>query len=553
MSDFLLHTCFSGSEDVYVWLRQFDFRAVSLGWSDQQRLYKACACFVDVAAAWLDTVQVSTWSDLKAALIHRFADSPELLANKLFSCAQSRFESVAEYADRLQSLAARMNQSNSHIPPCLLLRQFVQGLCPKLHSAVVLHHPADLADAIEFATYLEQYDTDSHIPSLQRQKRTEHSRYADFSAQQQDILPARKPRPYFHPPQARQYSKSTRPYTADAYNNERATRLQQLQHQIASVRMQLSEAHAKSTQAYTGEVMLYPESDADEASDADYDADYDAYQEWQDPIMPAVDPILRDDAYALSESEANVPSVCAPALISSNHTIHICAPSLALQSVLPQSLQNASSVISGEHTSCMTSLHIIEEKQSCLPATGVVLEEPTQEPSNTDNAPKEFPTIISAKVETEAPHAPGADSSPVLATIVADKSLSSAYIPSQPADIHLKVGDMPFAVINCKTSSHTVSASEPLQSKYTIDNMQSELPIPLIGTRPGMSHKHLTLALAPISKVSLLSLPLHSTQSHPLGHSIMHHANKLVFLKSDKNHDIQPWRDKYKQLSGRHD
>ena len=272
MSPTLSCTRFSGSEDVHVWLRQFGCLATSLGWSDQQTLYRACACFVGSAADWLDTIQLSSWDYLKDALIHRFADGPQLLASKLFACAQFGYEDVAAYADRLQCLAARLKQSHSHIPPCLLLRQFIQGLCQHLRSAVVMHHPEDLADAVDFATYFEQSHDLSQSESSGRHRAKAYGDYADFSPQQQDILPVNQPQPYVHRPQPHLCSGRSSSYAAYAHCEESANRVQQLQHQLADLRIQLSQIQANSASACSGEIIFSHESDyAEESACSDAD------------------------------------------------------------------------------------------------------------------------------------------------------------------------------------------------------------------------------------------------------------------------------------------
>lgn len=155
---------FTGSnEDVAHWCRHLQMEAALENWNDQQLLYKACSRLTGAAAVWLDTHTLSTWADFRQALISRFAEQPEAIANRLFRCKQSSRECTAAFADRFQHLAAKLDITQNQLPQSLLVRLFIDGLQSDIGMQVIVKHPSSVEQAIAEAKYLEEFQEQTPV------------------------------------------------------------------------------------------------------------------------------------------------------------------------------------------------------------------------------------------------------------------------------------------------------------------------------------------------------------------------------------------------------
>ena len=307
--------------------------------------------------------------------------------------------------------------------------------------------------------------------------------------------------------------------------------------------IQLSEARATSAQAYTGEMVISPESDV---VYEDNDADSDAYNDQQGCVMHEARSIHCSDMYAVSDTESQAAD-CAPAFMSS-HASRICAPSQALQ--IEPRLRNITVVSEPtENASCMSNLLSVEETQSCLPATGVVAEL-AQEPSSTYSEPVATHTGTLPNAEADLPPLPDAELPQKLTTTDTEGLLNSVDVNSHHDGDNEKVGAMPFDVkdaVYCMASTPISFANENAFCTCMIKSSYPEQVTPF-STSLFMSdifRQCMTGVCAMIGADSQLFLALHSLKVYQ--RFIVWYAYLLFHTKSDRDRNIQPWRDKCMQ------
>ena len=167
MSEFVQYRSFSGTiEDVLHWVRHMEMEAASAGLDDQQLLYITCARLTSAAASWLDTwsinltkcssFRLSPWAEFRRAVINRFGEQPELVANKMYNCKQTRDENVANKSDHLQRLATLLNAAQSPMPSSTLLRLSIEGLHSDIRASVNVKRQMHIEQAIEDARYFQK-------------------------------------------------------------------------------------------------------------------------------------------------------------------------------------------------------------------------------------------------------------------------------------------------------------------------------------------------------------------------------------------------------------
>ena len=220
--------------------------------------FRACSYLVDSAAYWLDTIKLTDWSTLKYALIQRFSESSEVIANKLHKCKQAPSEDVSQYADRFQSLAARLSLLQSPLPSLLQLHLFIEGLHASLRAPLIEHQPSTLMEAIRFAEYLEV----QRLTPCQHDPHRRHRQHYRSSTQHPSTIPRQKdllrytPRPRLHPVQ------DSPSYAYDRAEAHKARRLKEIQQELTHLQIQLASAQEEAPfQVYTGE-MLHESEDA---------------------------------------------------------------------------------------------------------------------------------------------------------------------------------------------------------------------------------------------------------------------------------------------------
>ena len=160
------------SDDVVHWLRSVEVLGSAYLWTEEQMLCQAVAAITGNAAYWLDGVTITSWQELKAAMLSRFGESLETLAQKLYSCKQRHSESIYEYIDSFMQLSAKLVNSGSPMPDALLLHIFVKGTHRGLRHDLTIKHPRTLAQAIADAQYIESSMNIMPPPESQHNIRT---------------------------------------------------------------------------------------------------------------------------------------------------------------------------------------------------------------------------------------------------------------------------------------------------------------------------------------------------------------------------------------------
>ena len=302
---------FSGSnEDVLHWIRHIEMHCASNGLSDQQVLCKACANLTGAAAFWLDTVELTNWSDFKCAIISRFGEQPEVIANKLYSCRQQKGEDIAQYSDRFQRLNAKLILSENSLPSCILLRLFLEGLRPELRTKVINNHPLTLEQAVNHARYLQEFqplqaDTMMFVSSdNDRRQRIPQAYQEPSQPAHQDRPPYERQRPpgnnrQQHPQhQQRQQQRQqpqqqgTRTWPPRGHQQRQPTRVDELQRQMENLQLEIAQAKGAEAQVNTGQMVnLHAEDDVDEQLQAHY-------HDWNDDGLSYDEPEHNAWAYA---------------------------------------------------------------------------------------------------------------------------------------------------------------------------------------------------------------------------------------------------------------
>ena len=573
--------CFSGcDEDVYVWIRRIDGLAASYGWSDQQTLYRACALFTEFAADWLDTVQLSTWAELKSALVYRFADSPELLATKLFHCRQTSGETVAEYADRLQSLARRLALTHSSLPPCLMLRQFIQGLLPHLQSMVFTRHPSSLAEAINHALYFEQYHVDYRDAPQQRQRRAYNTAKDYRPGQEKDYNPIQHQGTHTkHQPVLP--TRVTSPYAVQRNVVPRTVRIKQLQNQLTQLRLQLAEAaeaQLSASQVYTTDMYLMPESDVLDDDESGYEGDASSTWRYEESCMPLSSCHTCTEPYASNDSKEESRSFMSTSLLHdvaatcklhehgrqhNSAALHSPVDSGCVHSA-PAPLQQSTQMIAEhEHVSSLNALHTSpEQKQPSLSSAGNKQEMCALEPA-TAARPTEAasPTAICTALCDNTTPEP-ADN--LLKHDASTTSQQASDAVTQHAE-HANA-DIPNHVeVRPASARHTCNASTEILGddcsnwhdsvKLPTCNclIASNIPEPvntLHSTCQYVTPENFTLACAIVGVCAQLAQGLQTiarSSELKLQH-VQQCMGKTLPPDLDLDHNVQPWRDKCQQV-----
>ena len=146
---------FKGETNVFHWVRKVDMLGKVRNMSDAETFCYACACLDGPAAVWLDTVTVSTWTELKHLVCERFCmDREALLAS--FTALRQGSKLIGHYTDVFHSLVAQLQRLGQHLPEVLRLQRYLAGIRPELRQRVIASHPTSIEAAYDLAIYLEQ-------------------------------------------------------------------------------------------------------------------------------------------------------------------------------------------------------------------------------------------------------------------------------------------------------------------------------------------------------------------------------------------------------------
>ena len=149
------------TSDPIKWSSSFKEFVTFNGWSDQQAtraipLYLSCK-----AKGWWDQLSQSIKDQglhaILEALITHFNDKgiKYVFDTQFAEIKQKQGESVEDYSDRLDRLAARTKKSDQQ-----KLTVFMSGLLPKLKVQVIPKQPDDYSSAVSFASLLESFNLD---------------------------------------------------------------------------------------------------------------------------------------------------------------------------------------------------------------------------------------------------------------------------------------------------------------------------------------------------------------------------------------------------------
>ena len=238
---------------------------------------------------------MTNWADFKSALVNRFGEQPEVVANKLYTCRQQKSEDVAQYADRFQRLVAKLVLSENSLPSCILLRLFIEGLHPNIRARVINNHPLNLEQAINHARYLQEFqplqaDTMVLVPSNNDRRQRPP---ADYTEPSQPTHLDRPPYEKQRPPgnnrqQQQQHQQRQQPQQQGARNwpprghqPRQPTRVDDLQRQLENLQLEVARVQGMEAHVNTGQMINL------HAEDDDHDEQLQAhYHDWYDDGMP---------------------------------------------------------------------------------------------------------------------------------------------------------------------------------------------------------------------------------------------------------------------------
>ena len=136
------------SENVHLWLHQWQHKKQLQRWSDAEAVQHASLCLGQLPYTWFAAQgqHLQSWDQFSAAMLQRFAENEQALALKLRCRRQQQHKSVQAYADALTML---FDQTST--PTMSQCNMFLEGLKPSLKERVVNTCPETLRTAIKHA------------------------------------------------------------------------------------------------------------------------------------------------------------------------------------------------------------------------------------------------------------------------------------------------------------------------------------------------------------------------------------------------------------------
>ena len=150
-------------EDVTIWLKRWTLKKQAKDWDDATAINEAALHFSEAAFKWflMHGIQHSTWDTFCQAVLQRYAADEQTLMLQLQHRNQYENESVQAYSDALQLLCLQTSF------PVAQRDLFLKNLKASLKKRVINTCPANLAEAVKAAFFLEAQDSANSPQKLQ--------------------------------------------------------------------------------------------------------------------------------------------------------------------------------------------------------------------------------------------------------------------------------------------------------------------------------------------------------------------------------------------------